>query len=160
MKGSSMIFGKKYKLSAKKKRELEKELKLLETKGREDVAARLDRMRQLPIDEEDYPFGDLLDDKNYLEKRIAELKDILNNCQVINEKESHDMVEIGSKVKVGFEGFEEIYLIVSSVEADPLNKKISDESPVGRALIGSRVGDKVIVDIGPVKKTFRILTIN
>lgn len=155
-----MIFGKKYKLSAKKKRELEKELKLLETKGREDIAAKLDRMRQMPIDEEDYPFTDLLDDKNYLEKRISELKDILNNCQVINAKEKHNLVEIGSKVKVGFEGFEEVYLIVSSVEADPLNRKISDESPVGKALLGAKVGDNVEVKIGPVNKRFRILLIS
>jgi len=154
-----MIFGKKYKISAKKKRELEKELKHLETQGRKDIAERLDKMRQPTVGEEDYPFADLLDDKNYLEKRIAELKDILRNCQIIKDKDNHNKVEIGSKVKVGFEGFEEEYLIVSSVEAEPLNKKISDESPVGKALLGAQIGDDIEVKIGPVNKRFRILDI-
>ena len=155
-----MMFGKKYKITAKTQKKLEKELKELETKGRQDIAEKLDLLRQQPTNEEDNPFSDLLEDKNYLEKRISEIKEILNNCSIINEKAKHKIVEIGSKVKVGFGSFEEEYMIVSSIEADPLNKKISDESPVGKALLNAREGDSIDVKIGPVNKTYRILKIN
>lgn len=154
-----MIFGKKYKITSQKKAELEKELHKLETSGRDEIADRLDFIRQQPADEDDYPFVDVLDDKEYLEKRILEIKDILSNSEIIEDESKHDKVEVGSKVKVGFEGFEDEYLIVSSVEADPLSKKISDESPVGQALVGAKVGDTVDVQIGHVQKKFRVLKI-
>ncbi len=154
------MFGKKYKVTAKTKKELEKELKLLETKGRQDIASKLDFLRQQPVNEEDNPFSELLDDKNYLEKRISEIKEILHNSVVVDSKAKHKKVEVGSKVKVGFETFEDEYTIVSSIEADPLNKKISDESPVGKALLNARVGDSVDVKIGSVAKTYRILKIS
>ncbi len=154
-----MIFGKKYKISSEKKRELEKELLDLETHGRSEIADRLDFIRTQPTDEDDYPFVDVLDDKEYLEKRIFEIKTILSNSTVIDDLTKHTVVEIGSKVLVGFEGFEEEYMIVSSVEADPLSKKISDESPVGKALIGAKIGDTLDVQLGPVQKRFRVLKI-
>lgn len=155
-----MLFGKKYKITSVKKEELEKELAKLETKGRDEIADRLDFIRNQPTDEDDYPFVDVLDDKEYLEKRILEIKQILANSEIINDKSKHTIVEVGSRVKVGFEGFEDEYMIVSSIEADPLIKKISEESPVGKALLGSKVGDTVDVQIGHVQKKFRVLHIN
>ncbi|MCK9368682.1 GreA/GreB family elongation factor [Candidatus Dojkabacteria bacterium] len=155
-----MIFGKKYVLTATKKKELEKELKKLETTGRKDIADKLDWLRIQSFSEEDDPFGDVLDDKNFLEKRISELKEILNHSEIAKVGKKHKEVEIGTKVKVGFEGFEEEYVIVSSLEANPLKKRISDESPVGRALLGSKEGDNVEVKIGPVNKVFRIVKIS
>lgn len=155
-----MIFGKKYTITAQKKKELERELKRLETVGRKDIADRLDWLRGRSQNEDDDPFGELLDDKNFLEKRISELKAILSSCRIIEKDAKHKVVEIGSKVKVGFEGFEEEYFIVSSIEADPTKKKISDESPVGTALMGASVGDIVEVRIGPVNKKFRVIKIS
>jgi transcription elongation factor GreA len=155
-----MIFGKKYVLTAAKKKELEKELKKLETTGRKDIADKLDWLRIQSFSEEDDPFGDVLDDKNFLEKRISELKEILSHCQIAKLGKKHKEVEVGSKVKVGFEGFEEEYVIVSSLEANPLKKRISDESPVGRSLLGSKEGDNVEVKIGPVNKRFRVIKIS
>jgi transcription elongation factor GreA len=154
------MFGKKYQITAKTKKNLEKELKELETKGRQDIAEKLDWLRQQPTNEEDNPFTDLLEDKSYLEKRISEIKEILSNCSVIKGNVKHKVVEIGSTVKVGFEGFEDEYLIVSSIEADPLKKRISDESPVGKSLMGAKVGDTVDVKIGAINKKFRILKVN
>jgi transcription elongation factor GreA len=154
------MFGKKYQITAKTKKNLEKELKELETKGRQDIAEKLDWLRQQPTNEEDNPFTDLLEDKNYLEKRISEIKEILSNCSIVNERTKHKVVEIGSKVTVGFEGLEEEYLIVSSIEANPLKKMISDESPVGKGLLGAQVGDTVEIRVGPVNKEFRVLKIS
>lgn len=155
-----MIFGKRYKISLKKKEELEKELQNLETTGRQDIATRLEIIRKSTIDEDDYPFADVFEDKEYLEQRIIEIKDILNNSSVLEEDAQHTVVEIGSKVVVGFDNFQEEYTIVSTLEADPLNKKISDISPIGKALMGAKIGDTVTVHLGPVTKIFRIIKIN
>lgn len=155
-----MIFGKRYTITARKKKELEQELKKLETVGRKDIADKLDWLRAKATNNEDDPFAQLLDDKNFLEKRILEIKEILSSCSIVDENKKRKSVEVGSKVKVGFEGFEEEYTLVSSIEADPVRKKISDESPVGRSLLGSKEGDSVEVKIGPVNKVFRIIKIS
>lgn len=148
----------KYLLTKDKINELQLELQELETKGRQSIADSLNWLRDLPNSQADEEFSELLDSKRYLEKRITELKDILANYEVVT-KVLKGVVYVGSTVKVGFEGYEEKFLIVSAIEADPLNNKISDESPVGKALLGSRVGDKVLVDMGGIKKTFRVLGI-
>ncbi|MCB9790978.1 GreA/GreB family elongation factor [Candidatus Nomurabacteria bacterium] len=152
--------GQKFQLTEKKVKELKRELKELETKGRKEIADRLDWLRSLPNAREDTTFSEVLDDKNYLENRINELKEILSNYEISNEKKHTNIVEIGSEVEVGFEGYEAKYKIVSALEADPLNNKISDESPVGKALLGSRAGDIVYADTGVAKKKFRVLKVS
>lgn len=151
---------KRYRLTEDKVHELEQELAYLEKEGRKEIADSLNSLRELPNNLEDVTFSDVLEDKRYLEKRILELKEILSNFELVTESKSANIVEVGSNVKVGFEGYEQNYFIVSALEADPLNNKISDESPVGRALLGSKVGDRVVVDTGIVKKSFRVLDIN
>ncbi len=151
---------KKYQISAETKKKLEGELKNLETQGRQNIADKLDQLRQIATNEKDEPFSELLEDKAYLEMRILEVKEILKNSKVLAKNAKHKVAEVGSTVKVGFEGFEEIYKIVSSIEADPINKKISDESPVGKALLGHKLGDNAEVKIGNVVKKFRILKIS
>lgn len=151
---------KKYKLSAEKVQELEQELAELETKGRQKISDSLDWLRSLPNNQEDVTFSDVFDDQRYLEKRILEIKEILMNSEVLQPDDNSDQVQVGCKVRVGFGTYEESYTIVSALEADPLQNKISDESPVGKALIGKRVGDTVEVDTGLVKKTFRVLDIS
>lgn len=150
----------KYMLTKSKLEDLQKELASLETKGRQEIADYLDWLRSQPNDLEDVTFSDVLDDKNFLEKRISELKEIINNVEILEGDSREDIVQLGTTVKVGFEGYEEEYTIVSALEADPFNNKISDKSPVGEALIGSKVGDTITVETGPVKKKFRILNIN
>lgn len=149
----------KYQLSEKKIEELQLELKELETKGRKEIADSLDWLRSLPNDLEDVTFSDYLDEKSYLEKRISELKTILSNCEQLPAESDPSSVDVGNRVLVGFEGFENEYLIVSAIEADPMNNRISDQSPVGKALIGKKVGDIARVETGNIKKEFRILKI-
>ncbi len=151
---------KRYVLSAQKVEELKSELKNLETKGREEIADSLDWLRSLPNDQDDSTFSDIFEDQRYLERRIAEIKTILSDYDLVEgNKEGLDEVKLGSKVVVGFDKFEEEYLIVSAIEANPLENKISDESPVGRALIGHRIGDSVTVDVGLISKEYRVLKI-
>ena len=100
-------------------------------------------------------FGDLSENSEYdeakteqakVEARIAELEEMLKNIRIISEDEIHtDSVNIGAKVRVfnKTRNLEVEYSIVSSIEANPLAHKISDHSPIGSALIGSKVGDTV-----------------
>jgi transcription elongation factor GreA len=148
-----------YWLSHEKVDELRAELKELETKGRKEVADNLDWLRGLPNDLDDVTFSDVLEDKSSLEKRISEIKHILNNFKYLEANDDSHSVVIGSTVKVGFEGYEQQYQIVSALEANPLENRISDESPVGKALLGASVGDLVQVSTEVLNKEFRILDI-
>lgn len=103
-------------------------------------------------------FGDLSENSEYdeakteqakVESRIAELDEMFKNIVVISDKDvTTDSINVGSKVKVFNETFEEEieYTIVGSTEAAPLQNKISDMSPIGKALVGHKKGDKVVVD--------------
>src|SRR5438445_3762701 len=92
-------------------------------------------------------------DQAFLEGRIMTLEQMIKNAQVIDEKARHDLVEVGSKVTVESDGHKEQYVIVGSAEASPSNGKISNESPVGRALMGHRAGETVrlVVPAGAVE---------
>jgi len=153
------MLGKRYQITAGKKKELEKELAELETKGRDEIADKLDLLRSQPESEEDNSFSEVLGDKSFLEKRIIELKEILKSSRIVKKGVKRKEVQVGATVKVGIEGSEVEYMIVATIEADPLASKVSEESPVGKALLGAKVGDTVVAEIGAVKKKFRILKI-
>ena len=103
-------------------------------------------------------FGDLSENSEYdeakneqgkLYSRIAELEEILSNYTIISEQEKNmDIVHVGNTVVVEDLEFseEETYQIVGSQEADPMNGRISEESPFGRALLGRKAGDEVVVE--------------
>src|SRR5438309_10291103 len=82
-------------------------------------------------------------DQAFLEGRILTLEQMVKNAQIIDEKAKHETVEIGSHVMVEAEGSKEQYVIVGSAEAAPAEGRISNESPVGKALMGHRAGEKV-----------------
>ena len=116
-------------------------------------------------------YGDLSENSEYddakneqakIEARIVELESMLKNYEIISEDDiALDKVAVGVKVKVFDSDMEEefTYAIVGSAEADPMNDKISDESPVGKALIGHSVDDEVEVDLNGEKIVFKILAI-
>ncbi len=148
-----------YKLSAQKVEDLRSELIQLQTKGRKEIFDSLVWLRDLPSSQEDETFSDVFEDKKFLEKRIAEIEEILANVEVLEESTESSIVELGSHVRVGVDKYEQEFVIVTALEADPINGKISDESPVGKSLLGHSVGDVVIVDTGLIKKQYRILSI-
>ena len=94
------------------------------------------------------------------EQRIAELENLLKEVEVVERDNNDSNVQIGDKVTVKAQGKELNFEIVGSNEADPASYKISNESPIGGALIGSSVGDSVDVEtpIGPV--SYKIISIN
>lgn len=142
---------------------LEQELEMLKTQKRQEVAEKIKVARG---------FGDLSENSEYdaakeeqaqVESRIVQLENMLKNARVIDEDEIDlNVVSIGTRVKVYDEEFEEEleYSIVGSTEADPDLFKISDESPVGKALVGRSIGDVVDVETPGGVIKFKILSID
>jgi len=97
------------------------------------------------------------EDLSFLESRIAELEYILKNTELIKPppKEKQNMVNLGATVLVEVDGQNDEFMIVGSLEANPAIGKISNESPVGRMLLGHRVGDEVVVS-SPIQTVYKI----
>ena len=136
----------RYKMSAERLEELKKELVYLQTVREKEVADQIREARSFGDLSENSEYDEAKNEQGAVEQRIAELEDMLKNVKVINEHEvKTDSVSVGTKVKVFDETFEEEieYTIVGSNETNPVEFKISEESPIGRALIGSQVGETV-----------------
>jgi len=101
------------------------------------------------------------EDLGNLKKRIAELEDVLENYEPIKAplKKEQDSVHLGAEVTVEMDGTVEEFKIVGTIESDPANQKISDQSPIGRALLGKKVGNEVKVTTPMVNHGCRILKI-
>jgi transcription elongation factor GreA len=97
------------------------------------------------------------EDLSFLESRITELKYILKNTQLIKlpPREKRNIIRLGARVLVEVDGQKDEFEIVGTLEANPIIGKISNESPVGRTLLGHKVGDAVLVS-SPVKKIYKI----
>lgn len=143
-------------------KKLEQELEYLRGPKRMDIKERIKHALSFGDISENSEYDEVKNEQAYVEGRIALLETMLKNARVIDEDEVNtESVGIGSKVKVlDMEFNEEVeYHIVGSTEADPAKSKISNESPVGRALIGKKKGSVVEVEapVGLIK--FKILEI-
>ncbi|HVU14840.1 MAG TPA: transcription elongation factor GreA, partial [Phototrophicaceae bacterium] len=131
-------------------KKLEERLKFLQDVRRPEVAERLRQALEEGGDlSENAEYEDAKNEQAFVEGEIMRLEGILSSAQVIEEKAGKkDAVVLGSKVTVVEEGesAKEIYHIVGSAEANPAEGKISSESPLGKALLGSKVGQKVTVN--------------
>lgn len=135
---------------------LEAELNLLRNERRQDVADRIQRAKELGGTVNNAEYDDAKNEQSFVEGRILTLEHLINNAVIISDKGHSGVVELGSKVTVINQAGEmEHYLIVGSAEASPSEGKISNESPIGHAIIGKKVGDKVEVEIpaGKIKLT-------
>src|SRR5947209_12769651 len=136
---------------------LKAELDHLATTRRREVAARIKEAREFGDISENSEYDDAKNEQAMLEQRIAQLEEKLRSAQVIDAKDvSTDVVGVGSIVHVKDEktGKSQKFTIVGSAEADPAEMKLSNESPVGRALIGHKRNDIVSVPVpkGPARK--------
>jgi len=130
-------------------RKLEDELEDLKVNRRREVAEKIKDARAQGDLSENAEYDAAKDEQSEIENRIVEIEQILKNVEVVVEDEANtDAINIGCKVKVKDEEFEEeiSFAIVGSMEANSLSGKISNESPVGKALIGHKVGDVVTVE--------------
>lgn len=144
-------------------KKLQAELENLKTNGRADIAEKIKVARGYGDLSENSEYDEAKNEQAKIEARIAELEAMLKNVEIISDiKGSTKTVMVGVKVKVYDVEFDEEceYRIVGSTEADPLNNKISDESPVGRALMGKKVGDKVIAEAPGGEIKLEILAIS
>ena len=143
-------------------RALEDELFDLKVYKRKEVAQKIKEAREQGDLSENAEYDAAKDEQRDIEARIEELEKLLTNVEVVGQDEvDADTVGIGSRVKLyDVEMDEEVeYTIVGSTEADALNGKISNESPVGAALIGSKVGETIVVETISGDLEFKILEI-
>lgn len=141
-------------LTKQGREDLEKELKELIAR-RPQIAERLQTARSFGDLSENQEYSDARAEQKTVENRIAELEDILKNAKLIRNA-SHDKVTMGATVTITLGGKKSTYSIVGPVEADPLNGKISDVSPIGKALMGKKVGDKFELPNGNSGKISKI----
>jgi transcription elongation factor GreA len=142
-------------------RKLEEELEFLKTVKRKEVAERIKQSKEFGDLMENSEYEDAKNEQAFIEGRILTLEGMLRNARVINNHDVRsDVVTIGSTVRLQDEAGEELsYTIVGSPEADPLHDRISNESPVGRALLGRRRGDRVTVKApaGTIRYTIKAI---
>lgn len=126
---------------------------------RSEVAERIKTARE---------FGDLAENAEYQvarqeqeknEARIAELEHIIGNVEIIKNSKGDTKVRLGSRVTLDNEGKKKEFQVVGTVEADPLEGKISDESPIGKALLGKKVGDEVEIKTPAETSAYKVVSI-
>lgn len=142
---------------------LEQELESLKTVKRQEVAEKIKVARGFGDLSENAEYDAAKEEQAQIEARIVQLEKMLKNARVIDQDEIDlNTVSIGTRVTVYDEEFDEEveYSIVGSTETDPDALKISDESPVGRALIGKNVGETVEIDTPGGTVALKILSIN
>lgn len=138
------------------------ELDHLKTVRREEVAIKLATAIKQGDLKENADYHDAKEEQGFIESRIRDLEDSLRRAQVITDTGPSNTVRIGSKVTVTEEGYDEpeTYNIVGAREADPANGRISNESPIGRALLGAKKGQTVRVDTPAGLINFVIVSIS
>ena len=147
-------------LTPEGKLKLEEELKLLTTTKRKELAERLNFAIKQGDLSENADYTAAKEDQAFLEGRIRTLENMLRHVSII-EGQTGGAVRIGSRVTVKEVGYEdnETFNIVGAAEANPVNGKISNESPLGSALIDRHIGDEVQIDAPGGKITFKIVAI-
>ena len=138
-------------------KKLKQEIEYLSNEKRREVAERIKTAREFGDIAENAEYDDAKNEQALLEHRIAQLEERLLNARVITKKEiSKDVVSVGSTVRLRDVDAKQTveYRIVGSAEANPAENKLSNESPVGRALLGHKRGETVSVQVprGPARK--------
>lgn len=143
-------------ITKKKLQELKKEYEgLLEVEHKKSLGQEAPKI--LESEDLNPEFVSFQEDVGFLRSRIDELKNIIDHHEVIKNpaKDKQSIIGVGAKVKIDVDGQKDEFVIVGTLEANPALGKISNESPVGRALLGHKVGDEVIIP-SPVKMTYKV----
>ncbi|NTW70781.1 MAG: transcription elongation factor GreA [Eubacteriaceae bacterium] len=144
-------------------KKLEDELDVLKTVKRREVAERIKTAREFGDISENAEYDEAKNEQAFIEGRIVELEHKLKGAKVIDEDDiGTDIVSIGSYVKVKDKEYDEdvLYHIVGSAEANAIENKISNESPVGAALINKKVGDVFTVEVPDGSVSFEVIEIS
>ena len=140
---------------------LKDELKSLETEKRREIADRLQEAIAYGDLSENSEYQEAKEEQAFVEGRIVELQKKIKHAKVISDQHK-GKVNLGSEVELKnvAEGEKESYMIVGSTEVDPFEGKISNESPLGQALLGKKKGDKVVVTAPGGKFDYEILKVS
>lgn len=140
--------------------ELKKEYSDLSAVKRPEVLERVSQARSMGDLSENAEYSAAREELSFIDGRIDELEELLKQAIVIAEGHTNHMVKLGSKVSLHHNGKKEDFTVVGEWEADPVQKKISHKSPLGIALMGKRVGEKVEVEAPAGKIVYTIKSIN
>ncbi|WP_138203430.1 transcription elongation factor GreA [Haloimpatiens lingqiaonensis] len=154
---------KKYVMTYEGVKKLEDELEYLKTVKRKEITEKIKVALSFGDLSENSEYDEAKNEQAFVEGRIAQLENMLKNASVVDESEiDKEVVGVGTVVKVKDYDFDEIvdFIIVGSAEADPMENKISNESPVGMGLIGKRVGDIVEIPVPDGINKYEVLEIN
>ena len=151
---------KNYYLSAKRLEELKHELHELKTVKRLEVAERLKRAKEYGDLSENAEYSEAREQQDDLESRIDELEDITKNASIIKKSSCQEIIGLGCEVQVEHKGEIKKITIVGSNEAKPEDGLISNDSPIGQAIIGKKVGDSVKIKAPAGEIIYKIIKIN
>ncbi len=157
-----MAFNKENLLTVSGLAKLEEELNFLRTAKRSEVAQRIKQALAFGDITENSEYDEAKNEQAFVEGRIAQIENILKSAKVIDDEDiTTDKVSVGAKVLLEDEEFGDQveYYLVGSAEADPINMKISNESPVGKALLNKVVGDVVEIHVPDGIIKYKILQI-
>ncbi len=142
--------------------ELRKEYDELSKNKRPDVLTRVSQARDMGDLSENAEYVAAREELSFIDGRIDELEELLRQAVVISGsgKSSNSVIKLGSTVALHVNGKKEIFKVVGEWEADPKEKKISNESPLGKALIGKKVGEKVEVEAPAGKLIYSVVAVN
>jgi transcription elongation factor GreA len=138
---------------------LQKEFEERTTAGRQDIANAIKEAKEQGDLSENAEYSSAKERQTENEARIAQLESLIKDARVVEHDDNDDSAQIGSKVGVKTGNQEMLFEIVGSNEADPMQRKISNESPIGKALIGSHAGDTVEVDTPSGKMQYEITSV-
>ncbi|MBN1995420.1 MAG: transcription elongation factor GreA [Anaerolineae bacterium] len=147
-------------LTLEGKEKLEEELEYLVNVRRKEVAAEIQAAKEEGDITENSAYDEAKLTQGFVEGRIQTIEAQLRNAQIIDGNGKSDHIDVGSTVTVAEDGMgEETYYIVGSAEADPVNGRISNESPIGKALLGAKVGDTVMAETPGGAIMFKVIKI-
>lgn len=136
---------------------LRQELKMLKEEKIPGLAKRIDEARQMGDLSENAEYHAAREDMAWAQTRIKELEYLIDNAELISEKDGKSgVVEIGSHIVVSTKGKKKEYIIVGAQEASPIDGRISNESPLGNAFLGTKKGDKVTINLPAGSQEFKI----
>lgn len=139
--------------------ELKKELEEYRTTRRMDVADRLKRAKELGDLSENSEYMEARDEQQFVETHISELEDVIKNAQIITMTRGTKAVEIGTTFEAEKNGKKFKFTIVGADETKPASGMISNESPIGKAFLGKKIGDNVVIKTPAGETNYKILGI-
>ena len=152
----------KYKMSQERYNEIAKELEYLQTVREKEVAEQIKEARSYGDLSENSEYDEAKTEQGKLYSKIAEYKNLLENAEIVEKTARAGSIGIGSKVKILDLEYneEEEYQIVGSQEANPAQGRISDDSPIGRGLMGRRTGETITIEAPAGELQFKILKVS